>query len=137
VSDKMWQVWLQAPDPAAQELLERGMRQRESYNYAGAFETFNRLATYCPTYAEGFNQRAFVSYLRGDFPTALQDLDAALTLQPDHVAAQAGRALTLMQLGRIKEARSQMLIAVENNPWLSEKALLAQGAPLGPMDREL
>ena len=32
---------------------------------------------------------------------------------------------------RIAEAREQMLAAVANNPWLSEKALLAKGAPLG------
>ena len=59
------------------------------------------------------------------------DLDRALVLQPRHVAAQSGRGLTLMNLGRSAEAREQMLAAVANNPWLSEKALLAKGAPLG------
>ena len=131
VSGEMWQVYLRAPDEVAQSALDAGMRRRESYDYAGALTEFNRLAEYCPTYAEGFNQRAYVYFLRGEHEKALPDLDRALELSPHHVAAQSGRALTLMNLGRLEEARAQMLIAVENNPWLSEAALLADGAPLG------
>lgn len=132
ISDQMWQVWLRAPDEAAQAVLDRGMRQRDSYDFAGAHETFGRLVDYCPAYAEGYNQRAFVNYLREDFAAALVDLDAALALQPNHVGAQSGRALTLMQLGQRAQARTQLLDALKNNPWLSERALLAKGAPLGP-----
>lgn len=130
VSRKMWQVWLRAPDEAAQEVLDRGMRRRESYDFLGALEEFNRLADYCPLYAEGFNQRAFVHFLRQDFEMALVDLDTALSLSPHHVAAQSGRALTLMNLGRIEEARRQLLAALENNPWLSERFLLENGGAL-------
>ncbi|NNK16588.1 MAG: tetratricopeptide repeat protein [Sulfitobacter sp.] len=137
VSNEMWEVWLRAPDEAAQEVLDAGMRRRDVSDFAGALKEFDRLVDYCPTYAEGFNQRAFVNFLRGDFDKALIDLDIALKLQPYHIAAQSGRALTLMNLGLIDEARAQMLIAVDNNPWLSERALLADGAPLGPKGKEL
>lgn len=131
VSGKMWEVWLRAPDAAAQEVLNAGLERRDAYDFGGALKEFDRLADYCPEYAEGFNQRAYVHFLRGDYEKALPDLDEALRLNPYHIAAQSGRALTLMNLGRLEEARAQLLIAVENNPWLSEKALLAKGAPLG------
>lgn len=137
VSDKMWAVWLRAPDEAAQEVLDRGMARRDAYDFLGALKEFDRLAEYCPTYAEGFNQRAYIHFLREDYAKALVDLDAALALQPYHVAAQSGRALTLMKLGQIEQAREQMLIAVGNNPWLSEAALLAKGAPLGPVGEDI
>lgn len=137
ISDEMWEVWLRAPDAAAKATLDAGMSKRDVFDFAGALTDFDALADYCPTYAEGFNQRAFVHYLRGEYDKALVDLDLALGLQPYHIAAQAGRALTLMNLGRIEEARAQMLIAVDNNPWLSEKALLADGAPLGLQGEEL
>ena len=39
--------------------------------------------------------------------------------------------------GLFEEARAQLLIAVENNPWLSEAALLADGAPLGPKGKDI
>ena len=137
VSNEMWEVWLRAPDEVAQNALDEGLRMRSSYDFAGAIKEFDRLATYCPTYAEGFNQRAYIHFLREDYAAALPDLDEALRLNPYHVAAQSGRALTLMNLGRIAEAREQMLAAVENNPWLSEAALLAEGAPLGPKGKDI
>ena len=137
VSDQMWEVWLRAPDAIAQEVLDRGMRQRGNFDFVGAFESFDALVTYCPNYAEGYNQRAFVSFLREDFAAALLDLDRALLLSPNHVGAQSGRALTLMNLGRKDDARVQLQAALENNPWLSERHLLADGAPLGPEGQEL
>ena len=137
VSGKMWEVWLRAPNDQAQEVLDRGMQRRNSYDFAGAFKDFDKLAEYCPTYAEGFNQRAYIQYLQGNYEGALVDLDAALVLLPNHVAAQSGRALTLMQLGKLDAARVQMLEALENNPWLSERALVAKDAPLGPKGEDI
>ncbi|MGC1496561.1 MAG: hypothetical protein WA790_12200 [Sulfitobacter sp.] len=137
VSNEMWQVWLRAPDEAAQEVLDAGMGRRDAYDFAGAIKEYDRLIDYCPDYAEGYNQRAYIHFLRGDHVNALVDLDAALVLQPYHVAAQSGRALTLMNLGRLEEARAQLLLAVENNPWLSEAALLAEGAPLGLKGKDI
>lgn len=136
-SDKMWDIWLRAPDAAAQEVLDRGMRLRGSYDYLGAYEEFDALVSYCPDYAEGYNQRAFVSYLQRNYAAALEDLDAALAITPNHVGAQSGRALTLMQMQRLPEARQQMLEALENNPWLGERALVAEGAPLGPQGKDI
>ena len=137
ISDAMWRAWLRAPDEPAQAALDAGLARRGAYDFAGALKEFDRLAKYCPTYAEGFNQRAYIHFLREDYDKALGDLEIALSLQPLHVAAQSGRALTLMNLGRLSEAREQLLIAVGNNPWLSEKALLAEGAPLGPSGKDI
>lgn len=137
VSDKMWQLWLIAPDVPSQEMLDSGMRARASYDYLGATDAFSRLIEYCPDYAEGYNQRAFIHFLRQDYETALSDLDAALARSSKHVGAQSGRALTLMNLGRIDEARAQLRAALENNPWLSERALLNKGAPLAPVGQDI
>ena len=137
LSGEMWELWLTAPDAAAQAVLDKGLRQRNNYDFVGALASFDRLVTYCPDYAEGYNQRAFTHFLRGNFAAALVDLDVALRLSPDHVGVQSGRALTLMNLGRIAEARTQMQAALENNPWLSERALLAKGAPLGPTGEDI
>lgn len=137
VAGEMWAVLLRAPDGTAQDILNRALSRRDSYDFLGARAELDKLIAYCPSYAEGYNQRAYVAFLRGEYAIALPDLDAALRLQPLHVGAQSGRALTLMNLGRIAEARSQMLAALENNPWLSERALLSPGAPLGPEGEDI
>lgn len=137
LSVQMWALWLKAPDDAAQSTLDAGMRRRDVSDFAGALVQFDRLVEYCPAYAEGYNQRAFTHYLSGSYKAALADLDLALQRQPLHIGALSGRALTLMQMGERAAAREQMLEAVELNPWLSERALLEEGAPLGPQGEEL
>jgi tetratricopeptide (TPR) repeat protein len=137
VSAKMWQVWLRAPDEAAQEVLDKGMRLRNVYDFPAALREFDRLVVYCPDYAEGYNQRAFIHFLREDYDRSLDDLDRALALNPDHVGAQSGRALALMNLGRTDQARDQLVQALENNPWLSERFLMADGGPLAPKGKDI
>ena len=122
--DRLWRLWTDAPDARAQELLDRGMAQREGFDFLGARDTFDRLVDYCPDYAEGYNQRAFASFLRQEYPAALADLDRALDLSPHHVAALSGKALTLMGLGRTEEGLEVLRSAVALNPWLQERAML-------------
>ncbi|SIT12518.1 Tetratricopeptide repeat-containing protein [Roseivivax lentus] len=128
LSNRLWEYWTDAPDEAAQELLDAAMRARESYDYLRARDTLDRLIAYCPDYAEGYNQRAFVAFLTGDFTAALPDLDRAIALNPTHVGALSGKALTLMGLGRDAEAQEALRAAVTLNPWLSERHLLKEPA---------
>ncbi|MCG7519334.1 tetratricopeptide repeat protein [Ruegeria sp. Ofav3-42] len=130
LSNQLWEFWTDAPDESAQAVLDRGMTRRNAWDLLGAIEDFDRLIAYCPSYAEGYNQRAFAHYLRQDFQSALPDLDRAIELSPNHVAAISGRALTLLGLQRIDEAREALSQALELNPWLSERHLMAPGGPL-------
>lgn len=128
ISGQLWELWATAPDEQAQALLDRGMSARASYNFVEALDAFDRLVEYCPDYAEGYNQRAFVNFLRQDFALALVDLDLAIERSPRHVAAISGKALTLMGLGRDEEAQIVLREAVSLNPWISERALLVEPA---------
>jgi tetratricopeptide (TPR) repeat protein len=83
------------PDAAAQEMLDTGMARIRAADYAAATSVLDDLVAYCTDYAEVHNQRAFASFLRGDYDAALDDLDRALALSPNHVAALSGKALTL------------------------------------------
>ncbi len=126
ISNRLWELWATAPDETAQALLDRGMSARASWDFETAVEAFDELTAYCPDYAEGYNQRAFVNFIRQDFPTALVDLDHALDRAPRHVAALSGKALTLMGMGRDDEAQDILRAAIEINPWLPERTLLVE-----------
>lgn len=132
IGNRMWEYWADAPDAAAQAVLDRGMTRRSAFDFLGALQDFDELIAYCPDYAEGYNQRAFVHYLRRDFAAALADLDRALELSPRHVAAMSGRALSLLGLARMAEARQALAAALELNPWLPERHLAGPGGPLAP-----
>ena len=137
LSNELWGLWATAPDEASQALLDRGMTARAAYDFLSALEAFDRLVDYCPDYAEGYNQRAFVNYLQQDYGAALIDLDRAIALSPNHVAALSGRALSLLGLKRLDEARAALNHALELNPWLSERALLAPGGLLDPPGEDI
>ncbi|MEM7684586.1 MAG: hypothetical protein AAF293_07145 [Pseudomonadota bacterium] len=120
----IWQLWHTAPDPQAQELLDRGVRRIRSADFAEAQRILSDLITYCPDYAEGWNQRAFARFLDGDLEGSLEDLDKTLQLEPKHFAAMAGRGLTLLRQGRELLAHQALRDAVAIYPWLTERRLL-------------
>ena len=125
ISGDLWRLWTRAPDERAQALLDEGMGRREAFDLPGAARALDALVAYCPDYAEGWNQRAFVAFLRGDHEAALPDLDRALALRPRHVAALSGRGLTLIALGRIVEGQDDIRAALALNPWLAERRYLS------------
>jgi tetratricopeptide (TPR) repeat protein len=125
---ELWELWLDAPDALAQELLNEGMARRSNYDFIGARDALGRLIAYCPDYAEGYNQRAFANYLAQDFAAALVDLNRTLEILPNHTGALSGKALTLMGLGRGEEAQDVLRDALALNPWMQERALLIEPA---------
>ena len=125
LTEELWRIWTRAPDQIAQEHLNAGVNRREAYDFDGAKAHFDALIEYCPDYAEGYNQRAFVAFLRQDYAAAVEDLDKALERAPLHVAAMAGKALSLMALGRRRAARGVLEQALELHPWLPERTMLS------------
>ncbi len=121
LNNELWEIWATAPDKTAQEILQRGLERRASLDLRGALADFNALIDYCPHYAEGYNQRAFVNFINGAQEESLADLDRTLDITPDHIGALTGRALVLMELGRIDEGQETLRAALKLNPWLKER----------------
>ena len=126
ITNQMWELWADAPDEPAQVVLDKGMRLRRSYDLLRALGELDRLVAYCPNYAEGYNQRAFASFLARDFEAALTDLNRAIDLIPNHIAALSGRGMTLLGLGREDEANASIRAALALNPWLAERAMIVE-----------
>lgn len=134
---QMWVLWAKAPNEQAQAILNRGMSKRRAFDMLGAIADFDVLVNYCPEYAEGYNQRAFANFLQGKYQLAVVDLIEAIKLSPNHVAARAGLALTYMELGELDAARDELRLALELNPWLSERHLLSKGGRLAPKGEDI
>lgn len=124
LTNQLWEIWATAPDARAQRLLDQGMERRAVSDLDAAASAFDALVAYCPDYAEGYNQRAFVAFIRGDYAASLVDLERAVDRAPLHVAARAGMALSLMGLGRMLAARGVMREALDLHPWLPERHML-------------
>lgn len=128
VMDQLWRIWTTAPDAKAQKLLDEGMRRRDEYDLASAWDDFDQLVTYCPDYAEGYNQRAFVEYLLHRNDEALADADKALAIDPRHLGALTGKALIQMEMGGPAAGQATLRKALKLNPWLPERRFLIKPA---------
>lgn len=126
LTNQIWEIWADAPDDEAQRLLDDGMSRRASFDLDGARKAFDALIAYCPDYAEGYNQRAFVAFIQKDYEAALDDLELVLNRVPNHFAALAGKGLSYYGLGQIDDAVETLKAALELNPWLPERHILEQ-----------
>lgn len=126
IGNQMWAYWADAPDARAQDMLDRGIEARSVQDFETAVAAFDALIAYCPDYAEGYNQRAFVNFMQGQYGLALEDLDRAIERSPRHVAAIAGKGLTLLTLGRVQAAQGLIRHAMTFNPWINERNFLIE-----------
>ena len=124
LSRDIWDVWLTAPDEAAQEVLDRAMRSRQAYDFLGAIQHLNVLIENYPDYAEGWNQRATIHYLRGDYEASLADVAETLAREPSHFGAMAGKSVILFNQGKIALAQIAVREALKYHPFLNEAAIL-------------
>lgn len=123
-ANDLWRHWTEAPDPKAQSLLDEGMQSIRYGEPAAAEAILADLVAYCPDYPEGWNQRAFARFLIGDFAGSLEDIEVALTLEPAHFGAYAGKIIILVRQNKRGLARLTLIEALKVHPWLREGSLL-------------
>ncbi|WP_394196056.1 tetratricopeptide repeat protein [Litoreibacter albidus] len=130
LNDAIWEHWLAAPDEMSQDLLDRGRERIRVADYERAIEHFTNLIEYCQLYAEGWNQRAYVYFLRADFSASLEGIAKVLEINPRHFGALAGRSSVLVNMRRTTVGSTALREASKINPWLSERHLL-------PLDQDI
>ena len=120
----MWVFWRTAPDEIAQEMLDAGIGAIRYGDLTTAQSILADLVTYCPQYAEGYNQLAFAYFLREQDDLAEQFLKKTLALEPSHFGAFSGLGLIYMRTDRTALAQIYLRRGVAVNPWLNERSLL-------------
>jgi tetratricopeptide (TPR) repeat protein len=99
LEDKIWSVWAETGDPALDKLMIRSSDAMGRSDFQAALKDLDTITAKKPNFAEGWNKRATVYYLMGDYEKALADIDRALELEPRHFGALSGLGLTNMKLG--------------------------------------
>jgi len=118
----IWQFWFdQAPTKQARESLDAGMKRREAYDFEAAENHLDEVVHTAPLYAEGYNQRAFVRFLRENYSGSQDDLEKALELEPNHFGAMSGLYHILRIENRQNAALRILTDAVAIHPWLKER----------------
>ena len=72
-----------------------------------------------PDFAEGWNRRATVHFMMGNYGQSIADIEQVLILEPRHWGALAGLSMILVSLDRKSEAVVVMDQALAVHPFLS------------------
>ena len=122
----IWAVWTNPADPVQHDRMREVLLARGNGNIAEALRLLDKLVVDYPDYAEGWNQRATIHYMMGNFDLSLADCAKVLEFEPRHFGALSGRALIYLSQGKRALALKDMSAALAVHPFLSEKQLFPE-----------
>jgi tetratricopeptide (TPR) repeat protein len=97
-------AWLERDPPSAPALLDQGRRDAAIGRFSSAIGHYTNALGREPGNAELYRLRASARMNVADYPGALTDLDAALTLRPDYPQALYDRGISRWVLERHADA---------------------------------
>ena len=116
LEQRIWRVWLESNDAAVNRLMQQGVLALQGQHYAPALHAFDRLVEEAPQFAEGWNKRATVHFLMGNWRASVRDIQRTLTLEPRHFGALFGLGLIYDALDQPEAALRSFEATLELNP---------------------
>ena len=116
LEQRIWGVWLQSDDAAVNRLMEQGVLALQGQHYATALQVFDRMVERAPEFAEGWNKRATVHYLMGNWRASVLDIQRTLALERRHFGALFGLGLIYDALDEPEAALRSFEATLTLNP---------------------
>jgi len=112
----LWLLWSRSGDETIDTLLAKGVAEMQARQFKESIATFSEVIRRKPAFAEGWNKRATVFYLAGDFKRSLADCDEVMKRNPYHFGALAGYGQIYFQLEQYSKAIEYWKRALRVNP---------------------
>jgi tetratricopeptide (TPR) repeat protein len=116
----LWEVWSRSGDEETDQLLQLGIEQMGMRQGEAAVETFTKVIQKHPEFAEGWNKRATLYYLMGEYQKSLADCDEVVKRNPVHFGALSGYGLIYLRLDQPARALEYFERALAINPNLTQ-----------------
>ena len=117
---QIWKLWQQSGSPELDAAMQHAVLVMGQVP-ALAMPILDDIVARAPNWAEGWNKRATVLYLMGEYDRSLADIDRVLALEPRHFGALAGMGLIRIEKGETREALAAFRRALAVNPFLRER----------------
>ena len=114
--NSIWQTWSRSGDAKVDALFKVGVEQMTQGRTEAAIDTFTEIIRRKPDFAEGWNKRATIYFLVGDYDKSLADCDEVIKRNPQHWGALSGYGQIYLQLDRPEEALTYFQRALAVNP---------------------
>ena len=123
----LWLLWARSGDAAIDALMARGTEEMQSGQHDKAVATFTSVIKAQPDFAEGWNRRATVHYLAGEFERSIADCGEVLKRNPLHFGALSGMGQIFFQMQDYDRALAWFRRALEVNPNMTGVELNIKG----------
>jgi tetratricopeptide (TPR) repeat protein len=115
----IWKVWTHRGVAEVDQNMMLGIQAMGKEDLNGSLSYFNEVVRRDPGFAEGWNKRATVYYLMGNFDASVADIKKTLTLEPRHFGALSGIGLIYDAIGDQAAAVKVWEKALEINPHMA------------------
>jgi tetratricopeptide (TPR) repeat protein len=114
----LWRTWCRSGNAAVDRIFRAAIDVMQQGKLDDAEMEFTRVIDMAPDFAEGWNKRATVRFMREDFTGSIADCQETLARNPNHFGASSGQGLCHMSLGQYREAAVCFRRALEIHPHL-------------------
>lgn len=118
--NSIWRVWSRSGDTRVDGLFAVGVEQMNHGQAQAAIGTFTEIIRLKPEFAEGWNKRATIYFLIGDYDSSLHDCDEVVKRNPQHWGALSGYGQIYVQLDKPEQALVYFQRALAVNPNLQQ-----------------
>ena len=134
----LWLLWTRSGDAEIDRLMASANDEMQAGSHSRAISILSDVIKRKPEFAEGWNRRATVYYLAGDYDKSIADCHEVLKRNPGHFGALSGLGQIYLQLDSPENALAWFrralavnpnMLGVEMNVRMLEERLRAPPAP--------
>jgi tetratricopeptide (TPR) repeat protein len=122
----LWIVWSRSGNAEVDKLFLRGLEEMNGGRFDDGIATFSRVIELAPDFAEGWNKRATLYFLAGDYRRSLADCDEVVKRNPAHFGALAGYGQIYLRLDDQERALEYFRRALAVNPNMTSVDIAAR-----------
>jgi len=112
----LWEIWSRSGNDDIDHLLRAGVVELQHGQLEASIDTFSEVIRRQPDFAEGWNKRATVYYLVGEYRKSAADCDEVLKRNPSHFGALSGYGMIWLRLDEPARALERFEQALAVNP---------------------
>ena len=116
IEGQIWSLWFDTGSEQMDRMLLAGDRAMSAGRFDQSYAILNGVIEHRPDLSEGWNRRATLRYLMGDYDGSIADIEETLKREPRHFGALSGLGLCNIALGNEEEALTAFERALVHNP---------------------
>ena len=116
IIQRIWFIWYQHENPEIESFMQQGEVYMRKSEFEKAVAVYSRVIAIDPGFAEGWNRRATIYYLMGEYDLSTEDVKEVLALEPRHFGALSGQGLICLRQDKPEQSLKYFKQSLEVNP---------------------